>query len=230
MVTAQCPHKPGGRLEADSHLVCPVPGRIGIVADEQESVISWAFRPQCISQAAKNDSTPRIDCLFTSADFRNGHGISMVTSTTIASNLIGLDAFSDQPKPLAPHQPRGLEPAYTMVPVAAKGMALIASRKIRRGEIIMTDVPSMLIAVSFLADTKAHHRRRVIKNAIKQLPEQTRAKIHGLNRGASNYEIDAILGPNSNTIMLADEAYVGLFAEVAVCTTLTEPARMLSLK
>lgn len=200
------------------------------MVDEQESVISWTFHPQCMSQATKNDSTPRIDCLFTSADFRNGHGISMVTSTTIASNLIGLDALSDQPNPLARHHPHGREPAYTMVSVAGKGMGLVASRKIRRGEIIMADVPSVLIAVSFLADTKAHHRRRVIKNAIKQLPEQARDKIHGLYRGASNYEIDAILGPNSNTIMLADEAHVGLFAEVAVCISLTEPARMMSLK
>jgi len=81
----------------------------------------------------------------------------------------------------------------------------------------MVDVPAVLASLSFLADTKAHHRRRILKQAINQLPEETRSRVYGLYRDPSKYEIDAILGPNSNTVMLAEEeVHVGLFTEVAV--------------
>jgi hypothetical protein len=115
--------------------------------------------------------------------------------------------------------PRGaLGPAYEVVPVAGKGMGVIAKRRIRRGEIFMVDLPALLISVSFLADTKPHHRRRVLKQAIKQLPEATRSRVYVLSRGTAEYEVDAILGPNSHTVMVGDgEVHVGLFTEVAVC-------------
>ncbi|KAK4119402.1 hypothetical protein N657DRAFT_659037 [Parathielavia appendiculata] len=80
----------------------------------------------------------------------------------------------------------------------------------------MVDVPAVLIGISFLGDTKPHHRRRLIKQAMAQLPETTRSKVHSLSRGSAMYEVDAILGPNSNTVMVAeDEVHVGLFAEAA---------------
>jgi hypothetical protein len=108
--------------------------------------------------------------------------------------------------------------AYEILSIQGKGQGVVATREIRRGEIIMVDVPAVLIGISFLADTKPHHRRRLIKQAMTQLPEETRSKIYNLYRSSSKYEIDAILGPNSNTVMVAeDEVHVGVFAEVAVC-------------
>ena len=81
----------------------------------------------------------------------------------------------------------------------------------------MVDVPAVLVGVSFLADMKPHHRRRILKQAISQLPEETRSRVRELHRGSSEYEVDAILGPNSNTVMVAeDEVHVGLFTEAAV--------------
>lgn len=57
----------------------------------------------------------------------------------------------------------------------------------------------------------------MLRQAINQLPEETRSKVYKLQRGASQYEVDAILGPNSNTVTLAGEnVHVGLFTEVAV--------------
>lgn len=208
----QCPHRPAGRLVADE-LQCPIPGKIGILEDEQ-NVVSWSFPPRCISQSVENSST-RLDCLFTSTDFRNTHGISLVTSTTAAAHLIGIDALSDAPPPLSA---KNRKPAYEIVPVEGKGKGVVATRKIRRGEIIMVDLPAVLIGIPFLADTKPHHRRRILKQAIKQLPAETSSRIYNLYRSPGQYEVDTILGPNSNTVFVADqEVHVGLFTEVAVC-------------
>jgi hypothetical protein len=198
--------------------LCPVPGRIGVIADE-DNVISWGFPPRCITQSTKNSSAPRIDCLFTSTDFRNAHGISLVTSITTAAHVLGLGALWDEPPPV----PLGKgvsapELSYQVVPVDGKGMGVIATRRIRRGEIIMVDLPAVLIGLEFLADTKPHHRRRILKQAFKQLPAETQNKVYGLHRGTSQYEVDSILGPNSNTVVLAEgEVHVGLFTEAAVC-------------
>ncbi|KAL2138018.1 hypothetical protein VTI28DRAFT_7659 [Corynascus sepedonium] len=113
-------------------------------------------------------------------------------------------------------QGASLEPAYEVLPVEGKGQGVVARRRIRRGEIIMVDVPAVLIAVSFLAETKPHHRRRLLKQALNQLPEETRSRSYGLGRSSSKYEVDAIMGPNSNTVVVADDqVHVGLFTEVA---------------
>ncbi|KAL2258178.1 hypothetical protein VTK26DRAFT_8625 [Humicola hyalothermophila] len=169
-----------------------------------------------MSQKPTNSSSPWIDCLFSSLNFRDGHGLSVVASTTVVSNLVSVGAFSDEPRPLRTQHSHGLEPTYRIVPVDGKGTGVVAVRNIRRGEIIMVDVPALLIGVTFLAETKPHHRRRILRQAIRQLPEETQTKIYRLHRGASKYEIDAILGPNSNTVTLGDdEAHVGLFTEVA---------------
>ncbi|KAK4233105.1 hypothetical protein C8A03DRAFT_19746 [Achaetomium macrosporum] len=208
----QCPNRPAGRLEADDSPYCPVPGRIGIVPEEQDA-ISWSYPPKCMSQTPRSQDGPRLDCLFTSTTFRNGHGTSIVTSSTTASHLAGLEAFEDAPTPVIRD---ALGPAYEVVPFPGKRTGVVAKRRIRRGEIFMVDLPALFISVSFLADAKPHHRRRMLKQAINQLPEVTRSRVYGLPRGSAEYEVDAILGPNAHTVMVGDgEVHVGLFTEVA---------------
>ena len=81
----------------------------------------------------------------------------------------------------------------------------------------MVDVPAVLISTEFLAATKPHHRRRLMKQALAQLPEETKARMHALSRGAGKHEVDAIFGTNTNTVTLGqDEVHVGLFIEAAV--------------
>ncbi len=211
-----CPNKPGGRLESESLALCPVPGRIGIL-DGEYNAISWSSPPKCITQTRRDSNTTRLDCLFTSTEFRNGHGMAMITTTATASHLVGAEAFSDKPLPLASQRRGSQEPSYEIVPVQGKGRGVVARRRIRRGEILMVDVPALLVGISFLADTKPHHRRRLLKQALGQLPRETRENVYGLHRSSSKYEVDAILGPNSNTVMIAgDEVHIGLFPSIAV--------------
>lgn len=183
--------------------------------------MTWTVPPKCLDQESKkNNSSSRIECLFTSAEFRNGHGISLVTSPNSISHLVGLEAFVDKPLPpsRASREDDGsVGLAYEIVPVEGKGLGVVARRKIRRGEIIMVDVPTLLFSIPFLAETKPHHRRRILKRALNQLPEETRNRVYALSRGSSPYEIDAIMGPNANTVAISgDEVHFGLFTEVAV--------------
>ncbi|KAK3324824.1 hypothetical protein B0T19DRAFT_239487 [Cercophora scortea] len=212
----QCPNKPAGRLE-DGQKTNPLPGLLGIIPDiESDSVLPWTFPPKCPGLQTDNSTGSKLHCIFTSAEFRNGHGLSLITSTTTASNLVGLDAFDDRPTPQAAERRAAWGPAYEVVEIGGKGKGLVASRTIRRGEIILVDFPAILIATSFLADTKPHHRRRLIKQAISQLPEETRRRFYALSRGPEKYEVDAIVGVNSNSVMLGDnDLHVGVFTEAA---------------
>jgi len=187
-----------------------------------DNVMSGAFLRTCINQTTKTNNDTRVDYLFTSTDFRNGHGTSIVTTTTPASHLISINAFSDKPEPLAAQYRDSLEPAYEISSVQGRGKGVLAKRRIRMGEIVMVGIPAVLIGISLLADTKPHYRRRVLKQAMNQLPEETRNRAYRLCRSSAKYEADVILGPNLNTVMLAEnEAHVGLFTEVAVCVLLT---------
>ncbi|KAK4184246.1 hypothetical protein QBC35DRAFT_441840 [Podospora australis] len=244
----QCPNHPAGRLETASlPALCPLPGHIGILPDEPANVVSWDFPPKCLSPPPltkeekealakkeaeelktkggpeylpSKDTSPRIDCLFTSTNFRNGHGISLIAKSTIASNLLSLGSMQDGPLFSVYAQNRELKgKPYKIAPVEGKGLGVVATRKIKRGEIIMTDYPALLIGTGFLANTKPHIGRRMLKQAIKQLPEGTRRKVEGLQRGQERFEVEAILGPNSNTVSIGEEpgerVHVGLFAEAA---------------
>lgn len=224
--SADCPHWPAGRLE-DGAAFCPVPGRLGILADsDDEGIFPWTYTPSCISPVSLGEDVPRLDCVFSSAEFRNGLGTSIVSSPATVSHLLGIGALFDKPTPCPSLRQRPWGPAYEMVPTRGRGQGVVASRKISRGEIIMADVPALLIGTGFLADAKPHHRRRILKQAINQLPEETKNKVLSLSRSPSNYEVDAILAPNSHTVSISDdEVHVGLFTEVAVRFPFTYPAR-----
>ncbi|EGO60030.1 hypothetical protein NEUTE1DRAFT_100161 [Neurospora tetrasperma FGSC 2508] len=177
-------------------------------------------------------------------NFRNGQGLSLIVSPTTAANLLGMGALDDGPAPWASHVRKQRETPYQITDVKGKGKGVVATRPIKQGEILMVDVPALLISEEFLRETeregKGHLRRRMVKRGLEQLPESTRRKVLELQKGSGSYEIDAILGINlkglggdrsetdSALALLeeqelqeqweghAAEGMMGLFAEVAV--------------
>ncbi|KAK0617779.1 hypothetical protein B0T17DRAFT_591762 [Bombardia bombarda] len=84
----------------------------------------------------------------------------------------------------------------------------------------MVDVPAVMVGTAFLADVRPHHRRRVLKQAIGQLPDELKARVMALGRLEGEYEVDSILGVNSNSVVIEvggdeGELHVGLFTEAA---------------
>ncbi|KAK0627923.1 hypothetical protein B0T14DRAFT_552734 [Immersiella caudata] len=71
------------------------------------------------------------------------------------------------------------------------------------------------MSMEYLASSKAHHRRRLMKAAMEQLPRDTKEKIAGLQRGKGGHEVDRIFGVNTHTVGMEGGLYVGLFLEVA---------------
>lgn len=215
----QCPNKPAGRLQDNRYGVCPLPGLLGIIPDIRPAIVSpWTTSPKCVTNDQQiANTTTRVHCIFTDENFRNGHGVSMITTTTITSHLVGVDSFVDRPDPLEARKRDALGPACEIVDIEGRGKGALASRSIRRGEIIMVDVPALLVGTEFLSDVKAHHRRRLIKQAINLLPNETRDAVWSLSRNSGEYEIDSIMGANANSVALSDDGiHVGLFTKASV--------------
>ncbi|KAH8880253.1 hypothetical protein GQ53DRAFT_670224 [Thozetella sp. PMI_491] len=79
----------------------------------------------------------------------------------------------------------------------------------------MVDFPALLIAMPVLESLKAHHRRRMVRQAINLLPNRTREEVLGLHR-TGGYEVDAILGTNTGSVILEDDqVHVALFPKIA---------------
>ncbi|KAK0645389.1 hypothetical protein B0T16DRAFT_328528 [Cercophora newfieldiana] len=79
----------------------------------------------------------------------------------------------------------------------------------------MLDYPAVLVQMDFLAGNKAHHRRRLMKRAIEQLPKETKERVWKLQRGKGEHEVDKILGVNTQTVGVGDGLAIALFLEVA---------------
>jgi hypothetical protein len=94
-------------------------------------------------------------------------------------------SFIDRPDPpaVAKREARG-PPAYRVVDVPGKGKGVVAVWKIKKGEIVMEGIPAVRASTVFIMETKPHHRRRLMKAAFGQLPEETKKAVHGLRKGA----------------------------------------------
>ncbi|OIW28639.1 hypothetical protein CONLIGDRAFT_654819 [Coniochaeta ligniaria NRRL 30616] len=78
----------------------------------------------------------------------------------------------------------------------------------------MVEYPALLLGVSFLQDAKAHHRRRLVKRGVEQLPGETRRGVYELHRKKGDYVLDDILAPNAVSVQVTEEeAAMGLFLE-----------------
>ena len=225
---------------------CPVPGLLGIFPDLNSSSNTqsvrppWSSPPKCMTLSASTSSaSEKMYCLFTSQEFRNGQGLSLVVSPNTAANLLGMGVLDDAPAPWkwtgSSRVGTTVNKPYRITVVKGKGLGVVATRAIRQGEIIMVDVPALLVSEEFLRETgregKGHLRRRMVKRGLEQLPESMRRKVMVLQRGPGEYEVDAILGVNlkglgdlgNSALGLLEEQgtedgeeMMGLFTEVAV--------------
>ena len=210
----QCPNEPAGRLGPRGHQTCPLPleDDIGLEGDSG----LWDPEPRCFGAVNHTDGDVRVNCIFASPTFRAGRGISLVTKPRVAANLLGAAAFDDRPWPLAAQKRAVSGLAYEVTDVPGKGKGVVATRRIRKGEIVMVDFPALLIGVPVLESLREHHRRRLIKHALGWLPAQTRKAIYELKRG-SGPEIDGILEKNTWSVLLEDdETHLALFPGIAV--------------
>lgn len=214
----QCLNLQSSPLNRGNRLHCPPPL---LDSPAQLKDAPWTHPVQCIDGKTAEDA-PTVHCLYTSSSFGDGHGTSIITKPATAADLIGADAMEELPRHGAlgnrSYTPGPVStadgPAYEIQDVPGKGKGLVAKRKIKQEEIVMLDFPALIVSTSFLMDTKAHFRRRLLKKAIARLPEATQKLVYDLSRSTGGEMIDDILGTNTCSFNTGDnEPHLGLYPE-----------------
>ena len=155
-------------------------------------------------------------CVYTSTSFAGQHGVSLVTSRARADAIANRPAFLS-PQPLDRPHLRPDVPFQTAA-IPGKGIGLIATRLIRRGDMLMGETPAVLVdgIASDLEDTG----KGLLRHAIENLPRHHREAYLNLSShlDTSTYEsrIQQTLYTNSFDIEMEDDGggtFYGTFTE-----------------
>ncbi|TAQ83479.1 hypothetical protein B7494_g8194 [Chlorociboria aeruginascens] len=171
----------------------------------------WTHKPQCESNL---DGTQSF-CVYTDTNFGHGRGISFFTSPGIASHLSHLPAFADSRvhEHIDFSAPRPYEIRY----VSGRGNGLFATRELRRGDLILADLPVGVYSSNALAiDHEEDYA--LLSTAFDQLPKRTRELFMDM----------AIMHEGGNPVMerININAFHGIFQQEPHFLLYSETAKM----
>ncbi|KAK4143657.1 uncharacterized protein C8A04DRAFT_28649 [Dichotomopilus funicola] len=169
-------------------------------------------------------------CAFTDETFAGGRGISIITTPKRANYLASTQAFT------APDLVHGINPAsdqpttskYEMRLVPGKGMGLIATSRIRRGDLIMANTASLMIDYRAFNELSVSQYTTLQEFAVTHLPPRHAAALLALSPHTTNTShftraqlIDAIAATNGFDIDPTDNdpdqhhSFFVLFPDIA---------------
>lgn len=106
-------------------------------------------------------------CVF-AANAKDNMGISkvvpMVTTHGRALKLIHILSETDIPNP-----ERSSKPKYTVRPVSGKGLGIISTTELDRGELILSDLPTLIIDHCMMSTVPQYHLARLMNEAAYRL-------------------------------------------------------------
>lgn len=125
----------------------------------------WSHKPRCLRQY---NATQKY-CVYTSSTFAEGRGISIFTNANSTLDILSLPAFTD------PKVVKGINKehnrAYKQEEIPGKGLGLVATLPIKRGENIFSTTPVFLLEEGIYDDFVEKDRMPFYHLAVKQLPK-----------------------------------------------------------
>lgn len=197
-----------GRIE------CPLPVDDASPADVLDAA---PLRPLKCLRSGRSD----VHCIYSAPSFRSG--LSIVTSSAHAANLVGMGSLDDLVAPHAPlhlFSPGPVEnedgPAYEVREIPGKGKGVLATRVVRKGEVFMIDYPAVLVEGGLMEEMNAPSRKGVLRGAVGGLGEVGKEGVMGLARSSGGDELLDLFVTNGCGVEGFGVSYTGLFPEVAV--------------
>ncbi|KAL2260914.1 hypothetical protein VTK26DRAFT_4951 [Humicola hyalothermophila] len=140
---------------------------------------AWTHSTPCFQL----DDSDRKFCVFTDANFADGRGISLITTPQRAAFVAAAPAF------IEPRLVRGLNqdllrttpPKYNVRPVPGKGMGVVATAPIRRGELIMANTASYMVDYAVFNGLSREQYTLLESHAVDHLPPAHREAILALS-------------------------------------------------
>lgn len=176
---------------------------------------AWTRASSCTANANGTDEF----CVFTSATFSRGRGISVITSPQRATHFAQLPAFDARTsEAVLRHENRDLPPdeaPYVMRHVPGKDVGVVATRPIHRGDHLMSFTPAVVIDYGAFEGLDGEVMRGLQTEAVDQLPGELRERFMGLSThdGASGHaeRVEKILKTNAFDVDVSDDNEYGLY-------------------
>lgn len=189
------PHGSPYPLHALSSGICPL--------ESSPTGTPWSHPPLCPPPANPSVGGDLPDpCLYAYTTFRGNSGLSLITSPEIAASLAPALDDTAVPAPFrshitSPQQPLPADDAsrgFTVLPLPRRGLGVLATRPLAKGELVMVAAPVLLVRADFLTTTttggaseaggrfSVRQQEAVLEGAVRQLPLETQKKVVGLAR------------------------------------------------
>ncbi len=188
------------------------------VADPENvsSFAPWTHRPYC--------PTNTTYCVFTNSDFQGpGRGVSIIeekpkkTKDKASSAVLAISHLLSSP-PIPERGPKQSSPPYEVRDIPGKGKGLVATRKIRRGEIFMVDYAAVIADARFPTRVRRAQGRKLLGQAIERLPMG--GEVLSLARSSSDPAnvpaVEDVMKTNSFSVEIEGGEYMALFPRIAV--------------
>lgn len=105
--------------------------------------------------------------------------------------------------------------------VPGKGRSLFAKTPLEAGDTLLTEHPSLLLALDALEVLLPEERHRMSWLGVMQLPDEARREVRGLNSTSRHAdEVDGAVAVNALGVQIGGFKHLGVFPETAVCPPL----------
>lgn len=152
---------------------------------------TWTYDPICLLHSDPESGADTNICVFTDAAFKNGRGISLIATPESAEQVARHAAFHDSrpsalprlvssssPPPHDEQQP--LTPAFEVTALPGRGLGLLATRRIERGETLFSHSPVLIMQAFVETVLPERHLDFLFQQAVQNLPDETRLLYMGL--------------------------------------------------
>lgn len=169
---------------------------------------AWTRASSCIANGTDEY------CVFNSATFGHGRGISVVTSPERAEFIANLPAFTD-PAALQQENSDEARSKFEFVHVPGKDMGVVATQPIYRGDHLMSFSPAVIIDYGAFDALSLPDVLRLQTEAADGLPSGLRGRFMNLSThdGASDHQekVEKILRTNAFDVDILDNSEYGLY-------------------
>lgn len=236
-VTKECPPKIHPSLQPHGLFGCPMAIDEETAGPRPVDWSPWTHPPECLT-AGYDPKNGTKYCIYTNS--AHGHrGVSLITTPDTAANIVEmLDDFNPDfmREQLGPYRPTnnrtyavpirrdtgaglpesvGEQRSYEVVDIPYKGKGVIATQRIKRGEVIMVDFASLVLHLAFPGSVRRLDGYELLLKATRQLAEPERVLGLARRRDHPPNVVEDVLRTNAFQFELDDKPHMALYADIA---------------
>lgn len=206
LAAEQCGWPSLGLLQHNGGRDCPraMDDSVGL---DPASWAPWTHRPFCADTKY---------CVFTNSMFQGNHGVSIITTPEIAASSVDLltTLNAAQDPQLGNQAPD--PPPYEVREIPGKGMGVVATRRIRHGEVLMVDYASILVDTEFPGRVRREKGHQLLQRAMEQLPNSDGVLSLARSSKAGAPLPEDVMRTNTFGMTISDRSRMALFPRISV--------------